>query len=86
MSSLSPQNLLAYSLQITVLISAGGGLLWLLRLRNPAVRLACFQLILSHLFGSSFPAGMEHKARDAIWLGEFPDGSDRDGPAGHFAA
>ncbi|HEX4170063.1 MAG TPA: M56 family metallopeptidase [Bryobacteraceae bacterium] len=46
MSSLSPQNLLAYSLQITLLISAGGGLLWLLRLRNPAVRLACFQLIL----------------------------------------
>src|SRR5581483_3893330 len=46
MSSLSPQNLLAYSLQITLLISAGGGLLWLLRLRNSAARLACLQLVL----------------------------------------
>lgn len=46
MASLSPQNVLAYSLQITFLISAGGGLLWLLRLRNPAVRLVCLQLIL----------------------------------------
>ena len=46
MTSLSPQNLLAYSLQITLLISAGGGLLWFLRLRNPALRLVCLQLIL----------------------------------------
>jgi TonB family protein len=45
MASLSPQNLVAYSLQITLLISAGVGLLWLLRLRNPSVRLVCLQLI-----------------------------------------
>jgi hypothetical protein len=29
---------------------------------------------------------MERNARAAIWLGEFPDGSYRDGPAGRFAA